>query len=905
MSTTQQSRLRLVVAKRKRIEIDVVRKAGTAAVDLTTVPAVHRHPDIQAAFERDIASLDGREVEFEIEGGQVRNLRLLGTTWVGGGPPVPPRANAEPRGVRERNSAFGGQRDRRGQGRPSGGSYRQSATKVEAETLPAPGFHHAYNFVPAPPRKLDGPIGDERPVAHCALHPERWTGRIRVRLTTETPLLLPKADPSKVNQKTNGQKADARGQHDEGDDAHKVYDVREVAGRPYIAPTGVKGMLRPAYEAVTNSRFGIFVAHEARLAYRLTPEDGIRMVPARISDDGRFIELCQGTSERSPDGSPIPGHPMYAAWLPAYPHSGTPNPTGLTFRDGGKPEHRAPIHAWAELVLRTKGRGSFTYWQVTEIARSPGELSASSPRLHLWRTKRGATYTPQAKFRQISGWACITLQNISGKHDERIFFKEHDADRISLEEWHRRFWQNVVDNYRGAHDRDEIWGRRDKHTGMVVGPEVYLGREPGRTAWSRHLHEPKDRLPALDSGTLFYARVHDVAGRPTVTGLYPVIIGRDLYDLSPLEILDQSLRPAAALSQLSPADRVFGWVHAAGRGAYRGNLRVGPVRSQSTSQDAIERFPEGLPLAILGQPKPQQARFYVAADRGGRALPRHAKKSAAYTKGQALRGRKFYPHHAGLPDDYWDDPMKDRTQVARNGWFQEYRRPRASVHSDRSVLREDGTGYKQTATEQRDKQNRSILGWIRPERTFWFDIHVTNLSDVELGALLWLLSLPEGCFHRMGGGKPLGFGSVRLDVIPEHTDLRDGREWAAYYESLGDDAGLTAAANERFALQSRKTVSRFLDVVPESSPWISAFLTAARGYPDGLPVRYPRARPEGLAAGAPVPPSPTGEGYAWFVANERKDAKVFGISLPELSPSDGLPDLSKGDGDVRSGETRR
>lgn len=39
-----------------------------------------------------------------------------------------------------------------------------------------------------------------------------------------------------------------------------------------------------------------------------------------------------------------------------------------------------------------------------------------------------------------------------------------------------------------------------------------------------------------------------------------------------------------------------------------------------------------------------------------------------------------------------------------------------------------------------------------------------NLSAVELGALAWLLSLPKEHFFRFGGGKPLGFGSVRLDL---------------------------------------------------------------------------------------------------------------------------------------------
>lgn len=41
-------------------------------------------------------------------------------------------------------------------------------------------------------------------------------------------------------------------------------------------------------------------------------------------------------------------------------------------------------------------------------------------------------------------------------------------------------------------------------------------------------------------------------------------------------------------------------------------------------------------------------------------------------------------------------------------------------------------------------------------------IRFTNLNDVELGALLFALDLPEGCCHKIGMGKPLGLGSIRI-----------------------------------------------------------------------------------------------------------------------------------------------
>jgi len=41
-------------------------------------------------------------------------------------------------------------------------------------------------------------------------------------------------------------------------------------------------------------------------------------------------------------------------------------------------------------------------------------------------------------------------------------------------------------------------------------------------------------------------------------------------------------------------------------------------------------------------------------------------------------------------------------------------------------------------------------------------IRFENLTDIELGALLFALDLPVGCAHKIGMGKPLGLGSIRI-----------------------------------------------------------------------------------------------------------------------------------------------
>ena len=208
---------------------------------------------------------------------------------------------------------------------------------------------------------------------------------------------------------------------------------------------------------------------------------------------------------------------------------------------------------------------------------------------------------------------------------------------------------------------------------------------------------------------------------------------------------------------------------------YKGRIRV--VCEDDVRPEIIEKFGGGaLPLAILGQPKPAQGRFYVAKDNQGNPQDDDiSKQQAGYSKGKGLRGRKQYWHHKGLEadkaQDYWKPSVEDRTQQQRNGRYQEYRRPNKN-------------GEPQT-----DSQNRSITGWIKSGTVFKASLYVQNLQPEEVGALLWLLSLPKGHYFRLGYGKPLGFGSVRMEIDEERwvngcLPLGTGEDWKGYYEAF-------------------------------------------------------------------------------------------------------------------------
>ena len=389
-------------------------------------------------------------------------------------------------------------------------------------------------------------------------------------------------------------------------------------------------------------------------------------------------------------------------------------------------------------------------------------------------------------------------------------------------------------------------------------------------------------------------------------------------DDSPADLLDISLKPAASRCKSSPADRLFGWVpprksdqNQESEGGYKGRIRVvcedgtrpeieggykGRIRvvcEDGTRPEIIQDFGgKTLPLAILGQPKPAQGRFYVAEDAKG--TPQNdgiSKEQAGYNKGKGLRGRKQYWHHKGLEADkvqnYWNPSAEDRTQQKRNGRYQEYRRP-------------DKGGNPQT-----DSQNRSITGWIKPGTVFKVSLYVQNLQPEEVGALLWLLSLPKDHYFKLGYGKPLGFGSVRMEIDEDRCvggclPLGTGEDWKDYYAAfdasppatLDKDrrnnciekfkTGMVAAYNPPPARdetdegrEDQKTSPQRLTSFADL-PFISGFLRVLTGPQKGAPIHYPRRD---------CKPNPEGKNFKWFVDNE-KGAKVV---LPAVTDAKGLP----------------
>lgn len=134
---------------------------------------------------------------------------------------------------------------------------------------------------------------------------------------------------------------------------------------------------------------------------------------------------------------------------------------------------------------------------------------------------------------------------------------------------------------------------------------------------------------------------------------------------------------------------------------------------------------------VLASPKPTTFQHYlVQTDSDRENLSHYASKPNNDT---AIRGHKLYWH-------------KDRSPA---------------------IELRDGDDVSDT--------QKTEIKPIKPGVSFKFDIYFENLSDVELGAILWILDLMKEQSHRLyvsaensyrlslGMGKPLGMGAIKID----------------------------------------------------------------------------------------------------------------------------------------------
>ena len=336
------------------------------------------------------------------------------------------------------------------------------------------------------------------------------------------------------------------------------------------------------------------------------------------------------------------------------------------------------------------------------------------------------------------------------------------------------------------------------------------------------------------------------------------------YTCAPMDIFKiKQINPASCLAELSPADRVFGWVNPEGKGAYKGQLRVS--RLELDNPPPPNNGPERT-LAPLSSPKPEYVRFYGAKDLDGTPFPR-SDKNQGYTKTAGDAGRNDYFTHPDKPEGYFD----------------------ADVMPGKPFKHDSGTYYPEYLSNEKSDQNMTVCGEVPAGTRFSACIQFHNLSDEELGALLWLLTLEEGAYYSLGSGKPFGFGSIRISLAS--LNAWRGQALKARYASLLDPDKTKPAEDDQIGFECAESAQsselieglkqKFEDALAAAysknkhKRLLGIFKSHRYGPNESnLPVHYPRRNE-----------APNVEhGFKWFADNEKPKARLSpGVEWDEFA----------------------
>ncbi|HOD60103.1 MAG TPA: RAMP superfamily CRISPR-associated protein, partial [Candidatus Syntrophosphaera sp.] len=122
--------------------------------------------------------------------------------------------------------------------------------------------------------------------------------------------------------------------------------------------------------------------------------------------------------------------------------------------------------------------------------------------------------------------------------------------------------------------------------------------------------------------------------------------------------------------------------------------------------------------------------------------------------------------------------------------------------------------FEEDSPEFDDKTDtqHTLIAPIKPGAKFEGSIRFENLSEEELGALLFVLQLPDECCHKIGMGKPLGLGSIRLETTLKLLNPEKR------YRNL-NESGYTEAKDTANYLNAYKELLKKHSILKTENPW--------------------------------------------------------------------------------------
>ena len=662
-----------------------------------------------------------------------------------------------------------------------------------ANTHNKQGFHSAVNRIPRLPEKartMDPRNAHDIYSIHAAatldhLHLEHLSGYFDLELVAHSPLLI--------------------GEQTEDSAKNHWLKVQKVNGEPFISPTMIKGLLSTAYERITSSRFRIFDTdtHSTHLTYRTDPSQSLSLVPVRytgqIDEQERLkFEILNGAPSK--DGKP--------AFIP------------IKYNKKVLGERYKFKASYIKKFIKQFKHGDHVAFSAYRIKRrwivtSIKKIDHSSP-LHIGTFQHMEGDKDRQKPTEFTGYLYITSPkenlkenqtNFNKKWAERIFIEGEVTDSDSDSDSDIRSQeitcdQSVLERYQATlssyvtHQEatDNLKARRneDRITNNI---------------FSRMTNEER----TLKKGDLAYALLN---ADKQISELVPITVGRHAYSHTPNALAEaDNVNPARILEEASAADRLFGFV---GNNSRNGNALRGRIHidSVAVSPEAVQEPPKGtdyLLLPPLLSPKPSSGRrFLTPRPDSLNTSVDDTKRSDLFNPKESSLAEAAFPTHRLAID-------KSPEEII------------ALYDSQRNTSKDT------------DSVRLRITSWLKTGTTLSCRVSFDDVSPKELAFLLWPL-IPQHLspsdsskvgYHKIGIGKPLGFGLVEVRIPSNAVYLNSSDTLISEYRAL---TGVKGTSYRQESAQDIIDAAK-LDTLA-SLPWIRAFQRVAYGFDDERPVRY-------------------------------------------------------------------
>ena len=654
------------------------------------------------------------------------------------------------------------------------------------------------------------------------------SGRIVCRLTAESPIVV----------------GAAREPHQ---GAAAEVSPYELEGRPAIPASSLRGLVSSIAEAASGS--ALRVLHDSPYSFRRRMEESLSAIG--------MIESVQG-----PDGPTLKLKPLTLPMVP-------PDQNAWRVADKWRRAFPSPnlrVYFGDAASIRSAG---FTFQTWTPTAPTPYFLALSgaswdpedpnrivvaSPHdrngfLLGQKPAGGAVPRPTPGPEDTEGilrvLGCLGRDDIPNTKKHEVFvpfdaavkeFPLLEIDPVAIERFDDLADQRTEDDPRLPFEpRGTARGGPDGTVRLKEGDLVFFDLRDDRGV---------SVVCTVSLSQIWRGRVEDSTGASATARTFFSAIDPELLPMS------------ASRRRISPAEALFGFVEtdrADEMASRRNRSLAGRVRFSSARavprRDGLTDYRDRCVTRILSSPKPPSPALYFKGNDGGKHFIAKSRLSPAHHRPQ---GRKFYLHHPA--------------------WAAGQRGPWETAVPD--------------GPEARLDQKASVCP-VREGSVFFFHVDFDNLTDAELGLLLFSVSprfrddagVVDATFrHKIGMGKPIGLGTIRIDV--EGVFLVDrGRRYSVdglfgprYAE--GACVGDPAAWPDRYEAE-RAAVSPDL-----SDPGLLGLVLAASDAiaPDArtaLRLLGDPAKAKGSTVRVPVVAvnqgQPESETFAWFVANERAE----------------------------------